>query len=310
MICNPKYMEYGQHLASISRLLTLTPLHMSIFCNRQRAEGEMNECALNENQILVARLLFDEEPTINDELIEKELHVLFQNFEAALTDELYENSRQYFFHDYMVQYLDEQLPSQCSIFTSKTPCYINECLQTAYHQAGHWPEIRQETKNCRYELILNDLMSKPLHYKQRVELFQKFVCAVSRALQPTAIYFPTSEKMVKPSAYLSEVLIDGKDWLYGLLNVRTYNMQEGGLLMDTVGLHGIGLPDFQLQFMDLNPNEVASYLHAYARYIYEQGPVIKDGNTVEGIDPYTKWKCRLDTAFVNPPRNVIEILEP
>ena len=53
------------------------------------------------------------------------------------------------------------------------------------------------------------------------------------------------------------------DWFFvGFLNVRVFKVGDnpGEMLMDTLGLAAIGLPDLQCHFRDLDLNEVADLL--------------------------------------------------
>lgn len=272
--------------------------------DKEQIDGKIS----NEIQMLFARFLFDSEPQIDDKLIEEYLSKDFNNYECP-KDDLKDNSRQYFFNDFLVEYQEGKIPAQCTIFKPETNEHISKNLDLAYRQLWHWPEAKEKTKYIKYELVLTDLMSRPLDYKIRLDIFQKFVCSVAKALEPRAIYFPTSEKIVEPSVYIENIWNVDKDKLYGFLNVRLFNIEGSGLLMDTVGLHSFGLPDFQFQFTDYEPGQVAGLLNSYANYIYDYGSVIKNGNTVEGFETGAKWKCIYDSSLLEPIRNILRIEE-
>ncbi len=282
---------------------------MSLFNWKKKKEEEpLDEFISNEIQMLCARLLFDCEPQIDDFLIEKNLSNEFKDFQCP-KDEVKETSRHYFFNDFLVEYKEGSIPAQCVLFKPGTNEHIAKNLEVAYKQLWHWQEAKEKTKNIKFEVVLTDLMSRPLDYKVRLNIFQKFVCSVAMALKPQAIYVPTSEKLVEPSAYIENVQNAGRDKLYGFLNVRLFTIDGGGLFMDTVGLHSLGLPDFQFQFTDHEAGQVAGLLHSYAHYIYDYGSVIKNGNTVEGIETGSRWKCLYNHSILEPARNVLKIEE-
>ncbi len=77
--------------------------------------------------------------------------------------------------------------------------------------------------------------------------------------------------------------------------------------MDTRGLSTFGLPDIQIHFRDLAPNALAAHLYNTAYYIYTKGDCIEDGHTIEGLDPEQKWRCRHETALIEPQREVIDM---
>jgi hypothetical protein len=76
--------------------------------------------------------------------------------------------------------------------------------------------------------------------------------------------------------------------------------------MDTLGLAALGLPDLQCHFHGLEVNEVAGLLYNTAWYVFENGDVIEDGQTVDGVDGH-RWRCQHEVALVPPEREVLDI---
>jgi hypothetical protein len=260
----------------------------------------------NSDEMLFARLLFETKPELDDNKLQEEIGKRFSQFEPAKSDD--QNARQYFFRDYLAEFKEGSLPAQCTIFRPEVS-EPAKYLEKAWQQLWHWREAKEETAKCKYELVVSDLMSRTLGYKQRNELFQKFVMAVSAALKPKAIYFPTSEKIVEPHQYHAIMASEGIECLYGLLQVRLYNLPDQSMLMDTLGLHAFGLPDFQFGFKGHDPSVVAGLLSSYAHYIFGYGSVILNGETVEGTEEGSRWKCLYDVAMLPPARNVLTINE-
>ncbi len=79
--------------------------------------------------------------------------------------------------------------------------------------------------------------------------------------------------------------------------------------MDTVGLAALELPDVQCHFFGLDAAAVAALLDETARYLWSEGDVIGDGDTVPGTDG-DPWACRREVALVDPPRDVIDVTPP
>jgi hypothetical protein len=42
-------------------------------------------------------------------------------------------------------------------------------------------------------------------------------------------------------------------------------------------------------------------------YIFERGDVIRDGDTIEGMEPGEKWRCLQEEALIPPDRLVIDL---
>ena len=181
---------------------------------------------------------------------------------------------------------------------------------SALNQNWHWAEAGAEAAKCKYELLLSDMMILPLERDARVELFSNFAVAVIEALRPDVVYSVPAQKLVKPATLLEYWSSENRPYLYLLLNVRLFNVSNGGaneMLMDTIGLNPIGLPDFQIHFAGKNPNAIAGMLDGLSYYLYKHGEVIQDGNTVAGTEEGSRWKCQRQMSIVEPQRLVINI---
>ncbi|HWE30754.1 MAG TPA: DUF4261 domain-containing protein, partial [Polyangia bacterium] len=103
-----------------------------------------------------------------------------------------------------------------------------------------------------------------------------------------------------------------EDPLRVALNVRLFHVEEGRSderVMDTVGMAALELPDVQCHFFALDVAAMAALLEETARYLYAEGDVIGDGDTVPGIDG-DGWPCRREIALVDPPRDVVDLTPP
>lgn len=261
----------------------------------------------NEMQMLMVKLLFEKEPVWQDAIVEQEL---VRNFPLFSSTDISRNestkSRQYFFRNYMVRYKEGDLPAQGTIFKPEKP-FSHDILTHSYRQAWHWDTAQEVAGKCTYDLMVTDLMSMLLSYRDRVTYFQKFLTTVVSVMKPQALYFTSSDKLVDPQEYLRQIDEHGFENLYALLNVRLYNVAGSGMLMDSIGMHALGLPDFQIQFSEKDPGQIAGLLYSYAQYIYDFGSVIEDGNTVEGIEHGSRWPCIYSSAAIDPKRFVIDV---
>ena len=276
--------------------------------SKKKNIGEEKAMIANEMQMLMVKLLFEKEPVWQDAILEQELVRYFPLFSSTdISGKDSERSRQYFFRNYMVHYTEGDLPAQGTIFKSEKS-FSQDILTQAYRQAWHWHTAQEVTGKCTHELMVTDLMALPLPYRDRVTYFQKFLAAVVKAMKPQALYFTSSDKLIDPEEYLRQIGEHGFENLYALLNVRLYNIAgSGGMLMDSIGMHALGLPDFQIQFSEKDPGQIAGLLYSYAQYIYDFGSVIEDGNTVEGIEQGSRWQCIYSHAAVEPKRALIDV---
>ena len=84
------------------------------------------------------------------------------------------------------------------------------------------------------------------------------------------------------------------------------------MLIDTVGMSTLFLPDLQYHFHDMDPNWVVNHAYNVASYILANDNPIEDGETVDGVEDGqmsrdVQWECRYEDALIQPPRAVLDI---
>ncbi|WP_025142062.1 DUF4261 domain-containing protein [Pedobacter jeongneungensis] len=272
--------------------------------NEQLTENDPLE---NFPELLSAKLLFIEKPNLDSNQLLAGVKKHFANVEHSFS----ENTFIFSFPDHTIQLADAIIPAQCTIMIPDQGKSEVELPEAAFQQNWHWPEANQIAKNCTYEILVTDFMSRTLPYKERLNLFMDFLVLVIKVIGPNAVYSSPAQKILNPQNIISIWDTDKIQTLNAICNVRLYNISstpnDKELLMDTIGLHTIGLPDFQIRFSAANENEMANLLWTYAYYAYEYGDVILDGNTLEGLKAGSKWKCEKQISLVGPERIVINI---
>ena len=99
------------------------------------------------------------------------------------------------------------------------------------------------------------------------------------------------------------------------LNSFTWTSGTGAdadMLIDTVGMSTLFLPDLQYHFHDMDPNWVVNHAYNVASYILEHDNPIQDGETIDGVADgqmcrEIQWKCQYEDALIQPPRGVLDI---
>jgi hypothetical protein len=268
----------------------------------QNEKVKARERLENDPEVLIFKLLFLEKPQVNIDAIATEVQRYFTNCNHSGA----ENTFLFSFPDFEVNLIDVTGPAQCALV-------INEAVtlpDVAFQQNWHWENANETARKCKYEVLVTDLLSRTLPYKQRLNIIMNFLVAVSKALNPDAIYSIPAQKIIDPQQLINKWSQPESELLYGICNVRLYNIteaKENELLMDTIGLNSLGLPDFQVRFSEFEASTIANLLWNNAYYIYEQGDVIEDGNTIEGIANGSKWKCERSVALIGPERVVLNI---
>jgi hypothetical protein len=273
---------------------------------KKEEESEPEERLENGPEMLNVKLLFAEKPTINSHLVLTELRKYYPTADNPQDGK----SLLFFFPEIEVPFTDGAVAAQCAIFLPDEKDANAVIKEEAFQQNWHWQEAEVTARNCQYEVLLTDFMTRTLDYKVRFNLFMNFITAVIKATKPQVVYAVTTQKLLEPEALIQDWDSREKEDLAALVNVRLYNISNGKpgeTLMDTVGLHQFGLPDFQIRFTNYNPSEVGGLLWSYAYYLFENGDIIENGNTLAGLERDSKWVCDRQIAIVGPERVVLDV---
>lgn len=258
-------------------------------------------------EMLSCKLLFIDKPKRDSESILNEVKKYFSD--VVYSDE--KSISIYTFPNIKIELADATIPAQCIVAVADEDKSHVELPEVAFQQNWHWQEAKDVAGQCKYEVLVTDLMTRSLAYKERVNVYMNFLVAVCKAMKPDAVYVTASQKLVKPSELIAMWEGEEKQILYTLCNVRLYNISNSAtkeLLMDSVGLHSIGLPDLEIRFAGFDESAIAALLWNYVYYVYEHGDVIENGNTLEGLDKGSKWKCERLESLVAPERIVINVI--
>jgi hypothetical protein len=190
-------------------------------------------------------------------------------------------------------------------------------LQFALEQSWRWPQAAEVLPQCRASLLVADLMATGLHHLERLILFQNVLICLIEAFPCLAIHWQPTQQMVDPDDFLAAVgEAGGLVFTPGPLNVRLFRIDGDGaapgaagpdILMDTLGLAALGLPDLQCHFTGLDPQAVSRVLYNTGIYLFERGNVIEDRHTIPGIRAGDKWRCRRETSLALPGRTVLDL---
>jgi hypothetical protein len=183
-------------------------------------------------------------------------------------------------------------------------------LEAAAPQCRQWPEVRSVVARCGASVMVNDMFCRGLAPVPRLRLHHAVLLSLIEVAPPILLHFLGSDKLVEPGAFArGQAPGADKDELNGAVNVRMFNVSNdaGVMLMDTLGLAALGLPDVQCHFRDLDPGRVAGLLYGIANYLFENGDVIESGHTLDGITPGDKWRAQHEEALVEPRRVVLDI---
>jgi hypothetical protein len=229
---------------------------------------------------------------------------------------LKEQSDKGYQHPYTVQLLiekdvkldREKLPEK---FVISDPEPIENPLQifsSALIQTWDWPEAGQVISNAKAVIEVSDIGPEALARKNRLQNFHTVIQSLLDVLNPLAIHWVPSQRIVNPQRY-KEDLAEGGMLFSSAVNVRMFKIdQSDERIMDTMGLAAMGCWDLQSHFRNLDPSKMGLYLYHLAEYVFERGDVIRDGDSVEGMQPTERWRCKKEGSYVPPSRPVINVI--
>lgn len=194
-------------------------------------------------------------------------------------------------------------------------------LGRAQSLSVHWPEARAVSSRHRAFVRLrtsyilgaaDDARVLPEDYAPlpEVELVTRVARALLDAPGALAYFNPNGETL-----HSRESLDDQLQWHEerGLpahpiwSHVRFFQLDAQSLLMDTAGMEQLDVIDHEARFPgdSFQPGAVASFLRGATNYVFENGPVIQDGDTMDGPGG-TRWQARhLEESAAPRPRPVL-----
>lgn len=171
------------------------------------------------------------------------------------------------------------------------------------------PNRQDFASRCKYNIMASNMMAAMLPVMEQYQIMANYADLILELFPDCiGIYWPHSQRLVPREVFQSSHW-NSKElhFLDGGLNVRFFNITgTDEMLFDTLGLTSIGLPDLQCHCKNLEPDEVVMFLRNLSAYLYRNGDIIKDGNTVEGING-DKWVCQREDSMAGPMRMVLDI---
>jgi hypothetical protein len=209
--------------------------------------------------------------------------------------------------EHPVEYSDAQVPAQTAILTADEPIQL-ESYRSAIQQSWRCGEAERLLRGSQQSRHVTEMMARLLPAQDRVTLFHGVLRAAIDVTRPDALVFKHTQQVITPADY--QAACSQEPILRpGSVNVRFFNIanSDGCMLMDTRGLEEIGLHDLQCHYRGLDPKAVAAVLFNTAVYIFQNGPVIQAGQTVEGVEPGSKWRCQFENSLLEPKRVILDL---
>lgn len=167
--------------------------------------------------------------------------------------------------------------------------------------------------SCTSQVLAFDMMASALPALQRAELLMNYLEALCE-LYPTcvAFYFQTSGKLFFADDVRLHTLCGAERFIHFGVNARYFKVQDSdSVIVDTLGLNTLFLPDLQYHFHTLDPVAVIRHAYETATYLLTSGQTIDNNDTVDGVAlghvRLGPWPCHYEEALIQPLREVVAI---
>lgn len=184
----------------------------------------------------------------------------------------------------------------------------------ALSQMWDCPDADEILEKCRYQVTAVDMLGAAMDYKDRADMLMDFLQALMESYPSCrAVLFETSKKMLTRERIMANASAQEERFIANAVNVRFFNIEgTDDMLVDTVGMSTLFLPDLQYHFHGLDPNDIVRHAYTMVSYIYSANCPIKNGDTIDGLKDGMlsmdiQWKCRYENSLVAPVREVIDI---
>lgn len=130
--------------------------------------------------------------------------------------------------------------------------------------------------------------------------------------EASAVYFPTAGKLIKAEDILAKKAKREDRFISYAMNIRLFALNNVDMLVDTLGLHALGLPDVQYHYHNLDTVTVVRHAYMVAKYILDYDNPVKEGdyiNAIAGLDitEDKTWDMHFEEAMAQPKRQVVDV---
>lgn len=274
----------------------------------------LSEKALNRPQMLIAQLLFREKPE----------RCSAEKARAALAKycgdigETAEKADILMFpvNGLRVEFEDKPEgvpPLACFLQPSEFTLEPDEMTRSQFWDMENGADFIDSVK---YEAVVYAMLSAGLSYREQAELFIAQLDAAAEMF-PTfeAIFTAGSGKLISRERFLEDRQWDkAARFLKTAVNVRFFTVSDTDeMIVDSLGMYLLALPDVQFHFCALDPNYVVNYAYNLLDYQYENDFPIEDGDGLDGIgedgniSESVQWRGGYEDALIQPIRPVLDI---
>ena len=167
---------------------------------------------------------------------------------------------------------------------------------------------------CGYQVIAMNMLAGGMKYQDRADMLMDYLEALVEIYpECEAVYFQTSGKMFTVQAIREHKIPRESRFIYFAVNVRFFTIEgTEEMLVDTLGMSTLFLPDLQYHFHGMDPNWVVNHAYNVLSYIYDNNNPIENDETIDGVvegnmNQAVQWQCHYEDSLIQPVRGVLDI---
>lgn len=216
--------------------------------------------------------------------------------------------------DHIAEFKGGEAPVQLMVTTCTS---VPEDLFDPFIRSQMWDCQEDRDRiltECRWQIIGVDMLTAALPALERADLDMDFLEALAELFPDCeAFYFQNCGKLIRAEEVRSNTITGPDRFIRFGVNARFFNIQDtDDMLVDTVGMSTLFLPDLQYHFHDMDPNWIVGHAYSVASYLLLGDNPIQSGETVDGVENGSisrqiQWKCQYENALIQPPREVLDI---
>lgn len=261
--------------------------------------------------VYAVSLLFSKKVELpDDETIEKQLKTVFQ----TVISENHKKKEEYRIFG-ILDYAREvekigKVPAHLAMEKELRPFTIKESEKEEIRIQPDCEEAEEILKNAKYELCISDFLSIDLTPRQRGKLITNWVKLMAFVFHDCiGVYNYISKKIMSRSQILALFSKNDTDSFLELgVKLRLYPIVgRDEILIDTLGLYGVDLVDFQYHLKRVDPSNFFEHAQSMTAFLYENEMEIEEGDAVTGIAREDRWICHYEKSIALPRRRVIDI---
>ncbi len=154
-------------------------------------------------------------------------------------------------------------------------------LEGPCRSAWYWPEAVNQMQKQKAHLIIT-LMSKDMDRIDLNILLTKFVAGTAFASEALGIYWAAGALVNSNEIFMgfNEGISRKFLPLYNWIDFRVNQNEDATLTLFTTGLKQFDLMEIEVINSNLSPKDLITRVFNIAHYLLENGPVLKDGDTL------------------------------